>query len=215
MHGTTLPRWIPRAAWFLACAWPLSLHATILAGRPEWAPSLTALAAAFALALWALAIRRIYAAFVAAAIALVLGTLTVTAPEALLYAPPVLINAALAFVFGVSLRAERVPVVTVFARLEQGVLPPDLAFYTRCLTWTWTVYFAAMATISMGLAAFGPLEAWSTFSNLVSYVLIGILFVGEHAYRRRRFHEYRHAPLFELLRNVRRAGVLTLQRPAP
>lgn len=215
MESAALPRWIHRSAWLLACGWPLSLHAAILLGKSDWAPRLTVLVAVLGLVLWALATRRAHAAFVSGVIAALLGILMVTAPEVLLYAPPVLINAALAVVFGMSLRAPRVPVISVFARLEQGILPPDLAYYTRWLTWIWTVFFAAMAAIAVVLASFGSLDAWSTFSNIINYVLVGLLFVGEYFYRRRRFRAYRHATLMELVQNVRRTGLFALQRPAP
>lgn len=215
MESAALRRRIHRFAWLLACAWPLSLHAAILSGGYEWAPRLTALAAALGLALWVMAGRRMRTTVIAAAIALCIGVVMAAAPEVLLYAPSVLINVALAVLFGMSLRASRVPVISAFARLEHSVLPPDLARYTRTLTWTWTVFFAAMAAISLTLASIGSQSAWSTLANVTNYVLVAALFCGEYLYRRWRFREYRHASLIELARNVRRAGVFSIPRSAP
>lgn len=118
-----------------------------------------------------------------------------------------MINAALACVFGASLRPGRDPVISLFARMEQGALPPDLARYTRLLTWIWTCLFTAMAGIALALALFGPLSLWSTFTNLVAYALVAALFVGEYVYRRRRYRQYHHATLIELIANVRSAGL--------
>ena len=205
---STRPGWIPRSAVLLACVWPLCLHAAIFSGRIHWAPAITAFMAVGGLVLWALATRRAQTALVSAGLALGLSLLVTQAPEIVLYAPSILINAALAATFGCSLRAGRVPIITRFAELERPVLPPDLARYTRRLTCAWTVFFAAMAAASLTLAATATLNAWSTFSNIVNYVLVGMFFVGEYFYRRRRFRQYRHATLIELARNVRRAGLL-------
>jgi uncharacterized membrane protein len=201
------PRWIPRAALVLACAWPLSLHGAVLLGAPHWVPRLTAGALIMAAALWACAARSPRAAVCALGIALLAAWAARAAPQLLLYAPPVLINVALAAVFAASLRPPREPVITRFARMEHPVLPSELALYTRCLTVLWAALFAAMAGVALTLALHGSLEAWSTFTNVVSYLLVAALFAGEHAYRRRRFRQYRHAGLRELVRNVRGANL--------
>jgi uncharacterized membrane protein len=207
MMTPAAPRWIPAAALLLACAWPLSLHAAVLLAAPQWVPRLTAIALALAAALWAAARRRARAALGALGVALAAGTATLAAPQLLLYAPPVLINAALAGVFAASLRGGGEPVITRFARLEHDPLPQELALYTRRLTLMWAILFAGMGGAALALAARGSLEAWSTFTNVVCYLLVAALFVGEYAYRRWRFRQYRHATLPELVRNVRRAGL--------
>ena len=209
MPGRAAPKWMVRSAWVVAIAWPLSIHGAVLLGAADWGPRLTALAATFGAFLWAAAARRAYAYALAAALAASLGGLAFGAPSLLLFAPPILINAALALVFGASLRPGREPVISVFARMEQGPLPADLERYTRLLTWVWTALFAAMAAAALALALFGSLAAWSTFTNLVAYMLALALFVGEYAYRRWRYRQYRHATLFELAANVRSAGLFT------
>jgi len=195
-----------RAAVLLACAWPLSLHCAVLLGAPQWGPRLTAIAIILAAALWGSASGRGLAAI---GIALAAVATALAAPALLLYAPPVLINLALAIVFGNSLRAPREALITTFARMEHAELPADLALYTRRLTLVWTALFAAMAAVALALALAGSLATWSTFTNVVSYLLVAALFAGELAYRRRRFRQYRHATLFELVRNVRNAGLFT------
>jgi len=208
MPSSAAPGWIARAAWLLALAWPAAVHGAVLIGRPDWAPRLTAAALVLAALLWALASRRAHAVAGAAIVAILVPALAFTAPQALLYAPPVVINAALACVFGRSLLAPRVPVITVFARMEHAELPAELAQYTRRLTLLWTLLFAAMAVIALALALAAPLALWSAFTNVLSYLLVIALLAGEHAYRRWRYRHYRHAGLLELARNVRRAGVL-------
>ena len=207
MTSPAAPRWIPRAALLLACAWPLSLHGAVLLGAPHWVPRLTAGALIAATTLWACAARSARAASGALGIALLSAGAVLAAPQLLFYAPPALINAALAIVFAASLRRPREPVITRFARMEHPVLPPELARYTRRLTVAWAALFAVMAGVALALAVWGSLETWSTFTNVVSYLLVAALFAGEHAYRRWRFRQYRHAGLRELVRNVRGAGL--------
>ena len=207
MPAPAAPRWIPRAALLLACAWPLALHGAVLLGAPQWVPRLTAGALIAAASLWALAARRTRTALCALAVALLAAWAALAAPQLLLYAPPIAINAGLAAVFAASLRTTREPVIARFARMEHPVLPPELYLYTRRLTAVWAALFAAMAGVALALTLRGPLEAWSTFTNVVSYLLVAALFAGEYAYRRRRFRHYRHASLRELVRNVRGAGL--------
>ena len=201
------PNWIVRCGVALAVAWPLSIHAAVLLGVPDWGPRLTAIAGSLGLWLWAASRRRAQAYALAAALAATLGALAFGAPYLLLAAPPVLINAALAYFFGATLLPGREPFISRFARKEQGTLPADLARYTRRLTWIWTLLFTAMAATALALALFGSLTAWSTFTNLVTYALVAALFAGEYAYRRLRYRHYRHASLLDLVSNVRGAGL--------
>lgn len=125
----------------------------------------------------------------------------------LLYAPPVAINLALCWLFGRTLVHGRTPLIARFAMMEQGALSRELASYTRTLTWLWTVLFAGAAAASLLLAVSGNHDAWSLFTNLVNYLLVAALFLGEFAYRRLRFRSYRHQSPLQLLRNVRRTNL--------
>ena len=206
--ASAAPNWIVRCSVALAVAWPVSIHAAVLLGVPDWGPRCTAIAGSLGAFLWAASRRRRDAYAFAAALAVILGALALGAPHVLLLAPPVLINAALAYVFGSTLLPGRDPFISRFARMEQGALPADLARYTRRLTWIWALLFTAMAITALALALFGSLAAWSTFTNVVTYALVGVLFAGEYAYRRVRYRQYRHASLPDLVSNVRRAGLV-------
>lgn len=203
-----LRAWVRRSVLLLACAWPLSLHAAILFAPPGWPARVTAAALALGALIWAIADARLASAILACAALALLAAAVLYAPEALLFAPPVAINAALAAFFGSSLRAGREPVISLFARLEQGgEPPPDLARHARIVTWLWTLLLACMAGAALALAALAPLATWSLFANVVIYALIAALFVGEYLYRRARFRHYRHASLAGLLHNVRSANL--------
>jgi uncharacterized membrane protein len=126
----------------------------------------------------------------------------------LLLVPPVAVNLALCWLFGRTLVRERVPLIARFAIMEQGALTPDLAAYTRTLTWLWTLLFVACAAASAALALSGNRDAWSFFTNLLNYLLVAGLFLGEFAYRRLRYRGYRHQSPWQLLRNIRRTNLL-------
>lgn len=60
---------------------------------------------------------------------------------------------------------------------------PALMRYTWNVTLAWTVYFFVCAGASVLLFFFGPLTAWSALANLVTPVLIGLIFVVEFLVR--------------------------------
>ena len=99
--------WVRRSVLLLACSWPLSLHAAILFAPPGWPARVTAAALALGALLWVIADMRPSRAILAGASIALLAWAALHAPEVLLFAPPVVINAALAAFFGSSLRAGR------------------------------------------------------------------------------------------------------------
>ena len=116
---------------------------------------------------------------------------------------PLAVNLALCALFGRTLAAGREPMIARFARLERGdELPPDLARYARALTVAWTGFFAAMAAVSLGLALWGSVLAWSLFTNVINYALVALFFVGEYVVRRVRFRHYRHLNPIEVARRL-------------
>jgi uncharacterized membrane protein len=203
--------WARRGFVVLACAWPLALHAAVMAGHRAWLAGITATVAIVALVLWA-AVARSKTAVATAGLAIaVVVAILASAPQLLLFSPPVVIPAFAAAAFAATLRRGREPAISRIARLERGPLPPDLARYTRALTWIWAALLIAIAVVSLVLALFGSLSDWSLFTNIVSYVLMAALFFGEYGYRRWHFPQYRHASLATLARNIRAGGVFRLR----
>lgn len=120
------------------------------------------------------------------------------------YLPPVLIDLALCWLFGRTLRRGAEPLVTSFARhAHGGVLPPDIPSYTRRVTLAWTLLFAAMAAAAAGLAAFGAERAWALFVYAVSPALVATLFLGEFVWRRARFRHLPRQRLADMLQYLR------------
>ena len=120
------------------------------------------------------------------------------------YAPPVLIDLALCWLFGRTLRRGAEPLITSFARhAHAGDLPPDIPAYTRRVTLAWTLLFAAMAATAAALAAFGSGRAWTLFVYVASPALVAALFLGEFAWRRVRFRHHPRQRLADMLQYLR------------
>lgn len=121
---------------------------------------------------------------------------------------PVAFIAMIAWFFGRTLRAGRVPLISkIVCALEQvslSELEPSLRRYTRGLTAAWALVLAAMGVCNLVLAAiavpngllasFGiaaPVTVtdaqWSWFANWFNYGLVGGFFALEYLYRKRRF----------------------------
>ena len=95
-------------------------------------------------------------------------------------------NLALGILFGRTLLAGRRPLVTHFALMAHGgKISPTKDRYTRGVTIAWTVFFFGMASVSVLLFFFASAAAWSAFANLLSLLLIVLMFVVEHLVRMR------------------------------
>jgi uncharacterized membrane protein len=177
----------------LACACPLALHAAVLHGNP-WLVALisAAIAANF---IW-LAARKALPWWLIVAVggaALAAASLDRQIAARLAFLPPILIYVFLGWAFARTLVPGREPLVTRIARLvREGELPGALVLHTRRVTWLWAVALALMAAISLALARFAEPATWSFFTNILSYALLGLLFVLEYLYRRVRYPEIRH-----------------------
>lgn len=94
------------------------------------------------------------------------------------------IHAALAWVFGRSLLAGRTPLCTEMASwVHEDITQPRLRWYTRQVTWVWTLFFGLMAMASLLLYALASPQTWTLFSTGVTAGLTGALFVLENLAR--------------------------------
>jgi len=142
-----------------------------------------------------------------------------TAPALVLMLPPTLLNALLAWFFGRTLVSGREPMISTFARIEHAsmsgqanaALPPELLIYTRRLTVIWSCLFIGMALCSATLAVSGWYTWWALFTGLISYVLMGMLFLGEYMFRRFRFAHYPHAHPFQLIWTLIKSGPIWMR----
>ncbi len=96
---------------------------------------------------------------------------------------PVIVSLTMGTVFTVTLFTER-PMVERLARLKMPDLDAYSIAYTRKLTKVWIGFFAANAIIAGWTAHYASMEIWTLYNGLISYILMGLLFVGEWPVRR-------------------------------
>lgn len=75
-----------------------------------------------------------------------------------------------------SLRRNHVPLCTRFAMLVHESISPQLARYTRVLTYSWAAFFGIQIPIWIGLFFILSTQLWSELISLVPPVLIVALF---------------------------------------
>jgi uncharacterized membrane protein len=108
--------------------------------------------------------------------------------------------AIMAFTFGRSLPAGRVPLCTQLADKVHGPLSELELRYTRSVTIAWVVFFLSNLAVTVLLFEFAPLRTWSLFVNFLSLPLILLMFVGEYAVRRRVLPQVQRNGLMATLR---------------
>lgn len=125
-----------------------------------------------------------------------------------LYLPPLLINAGLMTLFGLTLRRGSMPLVERLMRMEYfgSELPAALVRYARQLTRIWVGYFAVFVLVSLVLAVSAPLELWSLFANVLSYLFAILLFLAQYAYRVLRYRQYGVFMPWDTLRCIARVS---------
>ncbi|OKH88381.1 hypothetical protein [Thalassospira sp. TSL5-1] len=137
--------------------------------------------------------KKIGAALVTLAIAAIITGISYQTHMQALRMYPVFINLVLAGVFALSLKYPP-SMIERFARLRHPDLDDYGVAYTRKLTCVWVAFLLCSAGISTATALWGTLEEWTLYNGFISYVLTGILFVGEWPVRHwlRRRHENRN-----------------------
>ena len=103
---------------------------------------------------------------------------------------PLVINLFLLFQFGRTLLPGCEPLIVRYCRIALGTVPADVQRYARRLTTLWSAVFLFMAVECAVLAEFSSVETWSLFANVLNYIIIVALFVGEHAVRSLVFPQY-------------------------
>lgn len=120
-------------------------------------------------------------ALVLAAVGLAL--LSALSPSLAMKSYPALISLAVAGVFGVSLIWPP-SLIERIARIKEPDLSPAGQIYTRRVTQVWTGFLLLNSTVAAATAVWGTVEQWTLWNGLISYLLMGVLFIGEITLRR-------------------------------
>jgi uncharacterized membrane protein len=84
-----------------------------------------------------------------------------------------------------------------------GPADPSYMRYTMKVTVAWTVFFITSALVSVGLFCFAPLAVWSYFANLLTPVLVGLMFVVEYLVRVRVLPDRAHFSIAQTVKAYR------------
>lgn len=102
--------------------------------------------------------------------------------------------------FGRTLLAGREPLITWIARRIRGSLTDEMLVYTRRITIAWCLFFAGQLAMSALLFALAPPTVWSFFINVLDLPLVAAMFLTEYAYRLRKFWNYSHGSIADVVR---------------
>lgn len=102
----------------------------------------------------------------------------------IIYFPPVLIPAWLAYVFIKSMQNEYALISQIAKRIEGKQLDQRHLNYTRVLTALWGVVFILMVCEAIMLAIWAPFYIWSWWVHIGNYLVVGMLFLIEIFTRR-------------------------------
>lgn len=100
-----------------------------------------------------------------------------------MYWYPVLVSLVMLLIFSGSLLTSQ-SIIERLARIQQPDLPLKGVRYTRQITQIWCVFFVINMVIIFILIRAEHWQAWALYTGLISYVLMGTLFLGEWLYRR-------------------------------
>ena len=95
---------------------------------------------------------------------------------------PILMNALIGLGFAFSLY--KTPLITVFAQKMGYKLTQETLIYTRKATIAWTIFMFFNMICSLITIFFSDF-VWSFYNGFISYLLIGLMFMGEYIIRQR------------------------------
>jgi len=193
-----------RGIWFkallvalLVASYPVIMHLLLTSGQWPVATLLMALLPFAMLPLTLLKAGRITWGLLSAAVLIATSTFgwdgMLQNPNWVYLLENIALECLMAWGFGRTLQPGHEPLISQFARRIHGAdYSPAIARYTRQVTWAWTLYFVAIALISVVLFVAAPLVVWSWFINFVTFILLGLMFAGEYAVRRWRLPDIPH-----------------------
>lgn len=96
---------------------------------------------------------------------------------------PLMISGGLLAVFAGSLLTQK-SMIQRFAEVYEKDITPQKQAYMRKVTQLWCIFFI----VNFGVSAYTwqamSLSAWTWYNGVISYLFIGLLLVGEYAYRK-------------------------------
>jgi uncharacterized membrane protein len=118
-------------------------------------------------------------------LALLLGIAALVSKSAsFVYLYPVIVNVVLLSVFALSLFG-RQTIVEKIARIRDASFTDSEIPYVRKVTWAWVIFFSLNGSIALATILIPDKSYWSIYNGGISYVLMGLMFLGELLIRNR------------------------------
>ena len=174
----------------LAVAWAIASYFNSASGQASgWgaALALAPLSLVVVLGLWRMPQRWLAAVLALALVGLLIWSWPLLSQRiaTLYFLEHMGVYTLLAVFFARTLLGPGESLVTQMARrVHGGVLSENQRRYTRQVTLGWSVFFAAMVLVSVGLFFWAPLPVWSAFATLLGGPLIALMFLVELLARR-------------------------------
>lgn len=124
-----------------------------------------------------------------------------------LYIPPIVIPLLLWSVFFRSLLPGQTPLTTQIGESVHGPFRGAMAVYSRRVTVFWSLFFVLLAIWSGVLVVVASTEVWSLFTNVINYLLVGVVFITEYLYRKFRFREFKHLHFWRYVSLIAKADI--------
>ncbi len=96
---------------------------------------------------------------------------------------PVIVNIIFLYLFTSSLFAKQ-SAIERLARIQEPNLSEQGVAYTRQVTKIWCLFFVINGSIATYTVFFTSMATWALYNGLISYLLMGALFIGEWFFRR-------------------------------
>lgn len=95
---------------------------------------------------------------------------------------PVLMSIGSFIIFALTLKFPP-SMIERFARLHQPDLPESGVRWTKKVTQVWCAFFIMNAVIALATVVWGTDQQWAMYNGFISYLLMGILLLGEFILR--------------------------------
>jgi len=160
--------------------YPLVVHIAILVNHSVWAAAYLLVSVGSYVAL-ILSQTYLFASVVFIAFTGFFLFLLLSAESStwIIYLPPILIPAWLAFLFLKSLLDEFPVISKIALKIEGGNLSEQHLIYTKWLTAIWGIVFILMIIEAISLATMSSFRTWSWWVHIGNYLIIATMFILE------------------------------------
>ncbi|GMR20137.1 MAG: hypothetical protein BMS9Abin36_0732 [Gammaproteobacteria bacterium] len=197
----------------ILCSYPLIVHLSVYFGHVVWAAYFLATFFALPLPYYLIRWRRPnWLIVLSTTYSILIFWLAGTQAETLLFAQPIIINSLIFLIFISSLFGNSGSLIGRFAKIIKPDASNEIMEYCRWVTWAWALFFLVMAVLSWFLSAYASIEAWSWFTNVLTYILVGLMFIVEYIVRKILMKDFIDRSFIQFIRDLRQVDYRQVAR---